>query len=767
MSNNIETKEEAGNRIWQNKDLSKVRKIEPDEDIYDGQKAQKRVGVYCRVSTDHASQATSFELQKKYYVKYVSRNPDWKLVCLYSDEGISATSIKNRKGLQRMIQDAFDGKIDLIVVKSISRFCRNLGDSIRIIHELKALTPPVGIFFETEGINSLDSTSDMIIKMLSMIAEDESKIKSETITASYRQRFGEGLFLVLSSLGYRRCGVNKIEIDEEEAKTVRLIYKMYLASYTPQEIADTLIDLGRKKHTQILLDGTVKEGTCDWNASSVLNVLENEKRCGDVLAQKTYTFDCIEHIVRKNDRIIPQYYAIDQHPAIVSREDYYLALKLKKANKGGWNKGIQVLKTYKSGDLKGYVRTIPKWKGFSYADYVRASLFAYDIIIPEESLYPEYVCLNPVNSMKESEQEVEHYYELVEEDFIDDNSEMLEEQTDMINTSPEYATALEKLRNTLDKMNKTNEMIYSSVSARLFYSGDKPIMTLDRNGIKFNRYCYDRMTRNTGLIDKIEILFNSVTMNIIVRACDELDDDSESKLNWIKKKEDGSISMARCSTQGLGAALYNGVGWDERNKYKVNGRAVSIDGKTCLMFNLQEPTVIVKIEDSCNDDKPSEKNKIDIAVEEARNSSDYYLDARTETEECLDFLRSIKADRKSKAVYFVDKNEQETISLKDYWDVRYEISFIRAMVEKGITPVEGWGYLDGMIQWKKNGFELIPQSHSLSTSNRIIDKSFVRSSEKITCENYGWTTEYDFPGKEEVQEMINTLSDLKEELGME
>ena len=362
MNASYGSKDEIREMFEKGRDLSKVNCIPPkDCSASENMGHPKRVAVYCRVSTDGIGQTVSFEIQKKYYIKYVRSQPNWKLVGLYSDEGISATTTKNRVGLQMMVRDAKAGKIDLIVIKSISRFCRNLEDSIRIINELKALPRPVGIFFETERISTLDPSMDLIIKVLSMVAEEESKKKSEAIIGSLRARYCEGFFLVYAILGYKRTGVNKISIDEAEAVTVRLIYDMYLAGYTENQIAEVLIELGRKKHTHRYLDGRIKEGDADWKASNVRNIFNNEKRCGDVLAQKTYTYDCIEHIVRKNDRKVAQYYGIDQHDAIISREEFYLALRLRESNRGGWTKGIQVLKTYISGRLKGFVRVIPGW----------------------------------------------------------------------------------------------------------------------------------------------------------------------------------------------------------------------------------------------------------------------------------------------------------------------------------------------------------------------------------------------------------------------
>ena len=195
MSTGYNSKSDIRDMFEKGKDMSKINCILPKEST-DGidNNGIKRVAVYCRVSTDGIGQTVSFEIQKKYYIKYVRSNPGWKLCGVYSDEGISATTTKNRIGLQMLINDAKAGKIDLIVIKSISRFCRNLEDSIRIINELKALPKPVGIYFETERISTLDPSMDLIIKVLSMVAEEESKKKSEAIIGSLRARYSEGFF---------------------------------------------------------------------------------------------------------------------------------------------------------------------------------------------------------------------------------------------------------------------------------------------------------------------------------------------------------------------------------------------------------------------------------------------------------------------------------------------------------------------------------------------------------------------------------------------
>ncbi len=161
------------------------------------------------------------------------------------------------------------------------------------------------------------------------------------------------------------------------SETVKLIYQMYLAQHDPEEIAQTLNALGRKKHTHVRKDGKVIGGQINWDSKSVLRVLDNEKRCGDVIAQKTYTPNYLDHKVKINRQNLPLYYAKDQHPGIVSRDDYILANKIKEANKGGWNQGLPQLEIYKSSVLKGFVSSVPRWNGFGKEDYVSAYLRAH------------------------------------------------------------------------------------------------------------------------------------------------------------------------------------------------------------------------------------------------------------------------------------------------------------------------------------------------------------------------------------------------------
>ena len=211
----------------------------------------KRVAVYARVSTDDPRQTSSYELQKNHYQDYVSRQPNWVLTDIYADEGISGTSLKHRDAFLRMIEDCKAGKIDMILTKSVSRFARNIVDCISYQRELKALNPPVGILFETEGIYTLNANSEMSLSFIATLAQEESHTKSEIMNSSIEMRFKRGIFLTPTLLGYDHDEEGNLIINEDEARTVRLVFYMYLYGYSCQEIANTLTNLKRRTKKEI------------------------------------------------------------------------------------------------------------------------------------------------------------------------------------------------------------------------------------------------------------------------------------------------------------------------------------------------------------------------------------------------------------------------------------------------------------------------------------------------------------------------------------
>ncbi len=328
---------------------------------------ERRIAVYARVSTDDPNQTSSYELQKNHYNDFVNKHPNWKLVKIYADEGISGTSLQHRDSFIEMIHDCEHGFIDMIITKSVSRFARNIVDCIKIERDLKKLSPPVGILFETENIFTLDDDSEVLLSIMAMMAQEESHTKSEIMNASIEMRFRRGIFLTPSLLGYDQDENGNLVINEDEAKIVRLIFFMYLYGYTCQEIADKLTNLGC--HT--------KKGNTRWSAGSILQILQNERHCGDVLARKTYTPNYLDHKSKKNNKDRNQYRMRNHHESIISRDDFIAVQRLISNAKYG-NKGfLPELKVISDGILKGFVSVHPRWAGFKPDNYRTASQSAY------------------------------------------------------------------------------------------------------------------------------------------------------------------------------------------------------------------------------------------------------------------------------------------------------------------------------------------------------------------------------------------------------
>ena len=334
----------------------------PQEDFYRSQ-AKKRVAVYARVSTDDPNQTSSYELQKNYYEDMVNQKDNWELVDIYADEGISGTSLQHRDSFVRMIGDCKEGKIDLIVTKSVSRFARNILDCIGYVRELKGMDPPVGVFFETENIYTLDDKSEMALSFIATLAQEESHTKSEIMNASVEMRFKRGIFLTPVLLGYDHDENGNLVVNESEAATIRIIFFSYMYGYTTGQIADALTELGR----------STKKGNTYWTAGSVYQILTNERYCGDLLARKTFTPNYLDHKSKKNRHDRNQYRQKNHHQGIVSREDFFAVQKMIRNAKYG-NKGYYPeLKVIKNGILAGYVTVHPKWAAFTEDDYYLAS----------------------------------------------------------------------------------------------------------------------------------------------------------------------------------------------------------------------------------------------------------------------------------------------------------------------------------------------------------------------------------------------------------
>ena len=277
-------------------------------------KAKRKVAGYARVSTDTDEQFTSFSAQTDYYTNYIKANPDWEFVGVYTDEGISGTNTKQRDGFNRMIADALAGKIDLIVTKSVSRFARNTVDSLTTVRKLK--DHGTEVYFEKENIYTFDGKGELLITIMSSLAQEESRSISENVTWGQRKRFSDGKVSMPYErfLGYRKGPDGKPEIVPDEARTVRVIYRLFMEGYTPGMICKRL------ENMCLLSPG----GKDTWSPSTIISILSNEKYKGDALLQKRFTVDFLQKKTKKNEGEVPQYYVTDSHPAIIEADEWDL-----------------------------------------------------------------------------------------------------------------------------------------------------------------------------------------------------------------------------------------------------------------------------------------------------------------------------------------------------------------------------------------------------------------------------------------------------------
>lgn len=273
---------------------------------------KRRVAGYARVSTDSEEQLTSYEAQVDYYTQYIKANPDWQFVAVYTDEGISATNTKRRDGFNRMVQDALDGQIDLIVTKSVSRFARNTVDSLTTVRKLKE--KGVEVYFQKENIYTLDSKGELLITIMSSLAQEESRSISENVTWGQRKRFADGKVTMpyRHFLGYCKGADGLPEIVPEEAKLVQRIYRLFMQGKTPYAICKILTAEGVP----------TPAGKTKWQSSTIESILQNEKYRGDARLQKKFTVDFLQKKMKVNEGEVPQYYVENSHPAIIEPEEW-------------------------------------------------------------------------------------------------------------------------------------------------------------------------------------------------------------------------------------------------------------------------------------------------------------------------------------------------------------------------------------------------------------------------------------------------------------
>lgn len=296
--------------------IKKVRIILPtinvNEEALQSFCRRLRVAAYCRVSTKQEEQLNSYEVQKKYYIDKINSNAEWELVGIFADKGITGTSVNKRDEFNKMIKLCKRNKIDMIIVKSISRFARNTVDCLHYTRMLKQLG--IDVYFEEQGIHSIKPDAEFYISIYGTIAQSESENISANVKWGKLQSAKEGkvVFSYKNFLGYRKGDDGKPEIVSEEAEIVKMIYERFFAGDSLKTIAEKLQKERKSSPT----------GKSEWSTTTIRSILSNEKYKGDAIINKTFTVDCLTKEVRKNNGERPKYYVENSHPAIIDAETF-------------------------------------------------------------------------------------------------------------------------------------------------------------------------------------------------------------------------------------------------------------------------------------------------------------------------------------------------------------------------------------------------------------------------------------------------------------
>lgn len=488
-------------------------------DYYDND-IRQRVAVYARVSTDNVQQTSSYELQKKYYEDFVVHHPNWTLVKIYADEGISGTSLAHRDEFNSMIADCRSGKIDMIITKSVSRFARNVVDCISMVRMLAELPSPVGVFFESECIFSLKDDSQMALSFQATMAQEESHIRSRSMETSLRMRLDGGLPLTPKLLGYSHDTDGNLVVNPDEAPTVKLIFYMYLYGYSTSDIAAALTELGRKTYL-----GNVK-----WTSNSIVQVLRNERHCGDVLTRKTFTPNYLNHKARKNRGDRPQSLYRNHHEGIVSRDDFIAVQHLLNNSKYGNRSILPELRVIDSGLLRGFVTINPRWAGFKPADYYQASA---SIHPPDE---------------QQADASLPSSITLVPGDF------------DMRG--------------------------FEIARSEFFDNYHRPYVLFQDKRIKFSTTC----VRSFGKDNHVELLVNPVEMKFAVRTAAK----SSRNAVVFSKLSDGKYQPRDIAGAAYVETLFQLFGWSPDLKYRIAGALFQTETESAYIFDVNDAEAFIK-----------------------------------------------------------------------------------------------------------------------------------------------------------------------------
>lgn len=588
-----------------------------------------RVAAYCRVSTDDIDQVISIELQKNNYRDMIKANPKWKYAGTYVDDGFSGTNTEHRPAFRLMMRDALAGKFDMIITKSVSRFARNLLDCIGWVRKLQEHDPPIPVFFEQENLNTLATTSNIILFVLAMVAEEESHMKSEAMLLSLEWRLSRGRFITPKLLGYDRVEVDDgyggkkklLVVNEDQARTVRLMYYMLLAGSNTTEIADTLTDLGRET------SGRLKDGSMNthWSASGVTSVMRNERYCGDVLARKTYTPSFRNHKAKKNRGAKNKYYQPAHHEAIVTRAQWNAAQRILNSHRYSHSGGYKPMQVIDHGALCGYISVNRSWAGFEPDEYYRVSSIAMGLTEGE------------LEADLESEELPESGHRVA--GLTDDNGvqRIARELSAMEKAVKAQLEGRQPDEATDDEIKPVREG-FQVVSGEMFSHAFEPVVRFTRSSISFNSTCIAKLNKvyeaRDGLDMKrcpyVEMLINPVERMLIVRPSDP---DHQSAVRWAKN--DGTSKAI--SASAFNARLFNLMDWDDSCGYRIPAVVQNSNGHAVLLFDLDNYIGIARKK---NTDPQAGAEKPEIITEETEDTKGiYYGTDDEEPQEIADLER--------------------------------------------------------------------------------------------------------------------------------
>ena len=305
-----------------------IRKIEP---LIAKIPSKKRVAAYARVSSGKDSMLHSLSAQISYYNDYIQKHCEWEYVGVYADEAITGTK-DSRTEFQRLLTDCREGKIDMVITKSISRFARNTVDMLEVVRELKDLN--INVFFEKENIYSISGDGELMLTILAFFAQEESRSVSENCKWRIRNKFKEGIPFSFSIIGYDLKN-GRLEMVPHEADIIRMIFNDYLSGMGKNAIMKKLNESGIK----------TKKGN-QWNIATVDRVLRNEKYIGDLLLQKFFSSNHIEKQKFENTGQLPRYHVKDSHEAIIDRDTFTLVQQKPEENAERFQPQREVYRTY-------------------------------------------------------------------------------------------------------------------------------------------------------------------------------------------------------------------------------------------------------------------------------------------------------------------------------------------------------------------------------------------------------------------------------------